>query len=79
MITGEIIQQMASFFTRMGIPYKSIKMYANMFIIHATDKESAEVIESILNKSGMSKVSVTEEEDGEHVVTGTTEDDQEEA
>jgi|GEM_PF-5287690 len=63
MANPKVIQQASAFLTRMGIPYTSIKMYVKMLMINTTDYQSARIIESILNGSGVEKVGVEEPED----------------
>lgn len=63
MSNPKVIIQAASFLTKMNIPYTSIKMFGKMLMINTTDIESARVIESILNGSGVANVNVEELED----------------
>ena len=63
MANPKVMMQAASFLTKMNIPYSSIKMFGKMLMINTTDIESANVIASILNGSGVANVGVEEPED----------------
>lgn len=63
MANPKVMLQAAGFLTKMGIPYKSVKMFGKMLMINTTNEQSARVIESILNGSGAADVSIEAPED----------------
>jgi hypothetical protein len=76
MANHRIMLQASSFLTQMGIPFQSVKMFGNLLVIHTNDYQSAEVIQSILNGSGVSKTGIEEPDraNDDYVVTGLIND-----
>lgn len=65
----------------MGIPFQSVKMFGKLLVIHTNNYHSAEVIQSILNGSGVSKTGIEEPDrsNDDYVVTGLINDALDEA
>jgi hypothetical protein len=59
----KILIQASDFLTKMNIPYTSVKMFGKILVINTTDIESAKVIESVLNGSGIESVSIHRPDD----------------
>lgn len=81
MANHRIMLQASSYLTQMGIPFKSVKMFGKLLVIHTNDNYSAEVIKSILNGSGVSKTGIEEPDrtHNDYVVTGLINDALEDA
>lgn len=78
MSSAKVILQASNFLTQMGIPFTSIKMFGRMLMINTTDYQSARVIESILNGSGIEKVGIEEPDDrynDEYTIAGLIEEE----
>lgn len=63
MSNPKIIIQTANFLSKMNIPYTSVKMFGKMLMVNTPDIESAKIIESILNGTGLVNVGIDEEQD----------------
>lgn len=76
MANHRIMLQASSYLTQMGIPFQSVKMFGNLLVIHTNDYHSAEIIQSILNGSGVSKTGIEEPDraNDNYVVTGLISD-----
>ena len=81
MSNPKIIIQTVNFLNKMNIPYISVKMFGKMLMINTPDIESARIIESVLNGTGLIDVGVDEEQDRYHddyAVVGLVNDEEEE-
>lgn len=76
MANHRIMLQASSYLTQMGIPFQSVKMFGKLLVIHTNDYHSAEIIQSILNGSGVSKTGIEEPDrmNDDYVVTGLIND-----
>lgn len=76
MANHRIMLQASNYLTQMGIPFKSVKMFGKLLVIHTNDNYSAEVIKNILNGSGVSKTGIEEPDkpNDDYVVTGLIND-----
>ena len=81
MSNPKIIIQTANFLNKMNVPYTSIKMFGKMLMINTPNIESAEIIQSILNGTGLANVGIDEDQDryqDDYAVVGLVNDDDEE-
>lgn len=78
MSNPKIIIQTANFLNKMNIPFTSVKMFGKMLMINTPDIQSAELIQSILNGSGLTNVGFDGEQDRYHddyAVVGLVDDE----
>lgn len=58
MANPKVIQQAARFFTENGLQYKSIKMFGRLLVVNVYDYETARIVQSVLNGSGIEKTDI---------------------